>query len=100
MMARKAKSKKEKIVYLLNNRVPVGEIAKALKVSTSYVYLIRSEMQVKTQDAGIAVLAKPLGKSEPVGITTLTAQSPMPEPKPKPVQLSWWQKVVKWVKGE
>jgi hypothetical protein len=28
MMARKAKSKKEKIVYLLNNRVPVGEIAK------------------------------------------------------------------------
>lgn len=99
-MARKAKSKKEKIVCMLNKHVPVSEIAKSLKVSTSYVYLIRSEMQVKTQDAGIVVLTKPVDKSEPVGITTLTAQSPMPEPKPKPVQLSWWQKVVKWVKGE
>lgn len=95
-MGRKAKSKKEKIVYLLNNHVPVSEIAKALKVSPSYVYTIRAKAQPAVEDAGLFTLTKPAEQVELAGIPTLTESTVITF---EPVKKSWWQKLVAWFKG-
>jgi len=63
-MARKVKTKKQKIIDLLAKEVPVNDISERTGASISYVYLIRSQLTKK--------------KPERSGISSLTAQSTVP----------------------
>lgn len=63
-MARKVKTKKQKIIDLLAKGVSVNDISERTGASTSYIYLTRSKLAKK--------------KSDRSGISSLTAQSTVP----------------------
>ena len=101
-MAR-AKTKSAKIRKLLDEGKSVPEVVKAVKASPSMVYAIRSQM--RKEGTGIAVLSSTTTRTNS-GIPTLTQDRtwrnnqgrPTVENAPKP-KLTFWRRVVEWIKG-
>lgn len=96
-MARKVKTKKQKIIDLLDQGKSVAEIVRITKSSPSYVYLVRTDYTAEQEQASglMAISKRDEQRATPAGITTITAQSPMP--KPQPIKKSLWQRIKEWL---
>jgi len=90
----KARTKSDRIRKLLESGKPVNEISKIVKTSPSFVYAVRAKMREELEE--IKSLP-PKAVPNPVSTSGIPTLRNRVSAAPK---LTFWQRVVKWFKGD
>jgi hypothetical protein len=87
---RKPMRKAQRILALLDKGYSPATIAKALKTSVSYVYVVKSKA---AGDAPVPVYVEVPTPTAPVAAPVVTPVTPVVAPVPK----TWWERFRDWI---
>lgn len=93
----KAKTKSDRIRKLLDAGKTVTEVCKIVKTSPSLVYAVRAKMREERGERGEVKSLPPKQAPNLVGDSGIPTLRNRVTPPPK---LTFWQRVIKWFKGD